>query len=182
MGQDKSYQPGPASGAEVRKDGQTWTLVLIRDLKHAPEKVWGALTEPGQLREWAPFDANTNLGQAGALVTLTTPGAPVPPVETRILRADPHRVLEFDWGGNSIRWELEKTDAGTRLTLWSNIDRRFIAMGAAGWHICLDVADRYLAGTPIGRLVGPDALKFDGWQRLRAEYAQQFGIASGGES
>jgi hypothetical protein len=48
-------------------------------------------------------------------------------------------------------------------------------MGAAGWHICLDVLDRLLAGTPIGRLVGGEAMKFD-WQRLNSEYAQQFGI------
>ncbi len=27
---------------------------------------------------------------------------------------------------------------------------------------------------PIGRIVGPEAMKFDGWQRLNAEYAQQF--------
>jgi len=28
---------------------------------------------------------------------------------------------------------------------------------------------------PIGRIVGPAAMKF-GWQRLNAEYAKQFGI------
>ena len=60
--------------------------------------------------------------------------------------------------------------AGTRLTLWHNIDRRFISMGAAGWHICFDVMDRFLGGNPIGRIVAGDAMKF-GWQRLNAEYA-----------
>ena len=73
-----------------------------------------------------------------------------------------------------MRWELERRGGGTRLTLWTSIDRRYISMGAAGWHVCLDVLDRALAGTPIGRLVGPDAMKFDGWQRLNAEYAKQF--------
>jgi hypothetical protein len=47
-------------------------------------------------------------------------------------------------------------------------------MGAAGWHICLDVLDRLVAGQPIGRIVGPEAMKFD-WQRLNVEYAKQFG-------
>jgi len=74
-----------------------------------------------------------------------------------------------------MRWELEAVGSGTRLTLWHNIDRRFISWGAAGWHICLDVLDRLLGGTPIGRIVGPGAMKF-GWQRLNAEYAQQFGV------
>ena len=84
-------------------------------------------------------------------------------------------MLEYNWGGNDIRWELEATGLGTRLTLWHNIDRRFISMGAAGWHICLDVLDHLLGGTPIGRIVGGEAMNF-GWSRLNSEYAQQFDI------
>ena len=74
-----------------------------------------------------------------------------------------------------MRWELEALDDGTRLTLWTNIGRRCISMGAAGWHICFDVLDRLLSGTPIGRIAGGDAMQF-GWQRLNAEYARQFGM------
>ena len=173
----EQYTPGPAGGAEVQKDGDNWTLVLVRELRHPPERVWQALTDPAQLREWAPFDADENLGIVGATVKLTTVGTPGPHVtETTVTRADAPRVLEYKWGGFDMRWELEATDGGTRLTLWTNIDRRFISMGAAGWHICFDVLDRYLAGQPIGRMVGPDVMKFEGWQRLNAEYAKQFGI------
>ena len=89
-------------------------------------------------------------------------------------------ALEYNWGDQEIRWQLEAIEAGTRLTLWTNIDRRFISMGAAGWHICLDVLDRHLSGTPIGRIVGGEAMKFGGWQRLNAEYAKQFGIETPG--
>jgi uncharacterized protein YndB with AHSA1/START domain len=173
------YAPGPASGAEVRKGGETWTLILVRELHHAPERVWQALTDPAHLREWAPFDADRSLGTVGARVNLTTVGAPTPQVsETTVTRADAPKLLEYKWGGFDMRWELEALDGGTRLTLWTSIGRRFIAMGAAGWHICLDVLDRLLSGTPLGRIVGPDALKFGGWQRLNAEYARQFGIES----
>jgi hypothetical protein len=77
---------------------------------------------------------------------------------------------------SDIRWELEASGGGTRLTLWHNIDRRFISWGAAGWHICFDVLERLLAGEPIGRIVGAEAMKFGGWQRLNAEYAKQFGV------
>lgn len=170
----KQYTPGPASGAQVRKDGEKWTLVLVRDLRHSPERVWQALTDPAQLREWAPFEAEGSLGTVGSTVKLTTVGAPTPYVsETTVTRADAPRVLEYTWG-DKIRWELEAVGRGTRLTLWTTIDRRFISMGAAGWHICFDVLDHLLGGTPIGRLVGVEALRFDGWQRLNAEYAKQF--------
>ena len=77
----KTYAPGPAAGAQVRKkDGEIWTLVLVRELRHSPEKVWQALTEPAQLREWAPFDADRSLGTVGSAVKLTTVGAPKPHV------------------------------------------------------------------------------------------------------
>jgi len=177
MSSREQYTPGAASGAEVRKDGEKWTLVLVRELSHPPATVWEALTDPEHLRAWCPFDSDRNLGTVGA-AKLTTVGAPTPLVsETQVKRADAPKLLEFNWGGQDIRWELEPQGAGgTRLTLWHNIDRRFIAMGAAGWHICFDVLDRLLTGEPIERMVGPDAMKFDGWQRLHAEYAKQFGV------
>jgi uncharacterized protein YndB with AHSA1/START domain len=176
MASREQYAPGAASGAEIRKDGDNWTLVLVRDLRHSPARVWEALTDPAHLREWAPFDSDRNLGTVGT-ATLSTVGAPTPHVtETHIKRADAPRALEFSWGGKDIRWELEPLSGGTRLTLWHNIDRGYIAMGAAGWHICFDVLQQFLAGEPIGRMVGPEAMKFGGWQRLNAEYARQFGI------
>jgi uncharacterized protein YndB with AHSA1/START domain len=176
MGSREQYTPGAAFGAEIQRDGEQWTLVLVRDLAHPPAKVWMALTEPEHLREWAPFDSDRNLGVVGS-AKLTTVGAAKPHVtETQIKRADAPRALEYNWGGGGVRWELEPRGGGTRLTLWTNIDRRFISMGAAGWHICFDVLDRHLAGQPIGRIVGPEAMNFGGWQRLNAEYAKRFGV------
>jgi uncharacterized protein YndB with AHSA1/START domain len=178
MSSRAKYAPGAAAGARVRKDGDTWTLILVRELRHSPAKVWDALTDPAQLREWAPFDADRNLGATGP-ATLSTVGSPTPQVSAvSVRRAEAPRVLEYDWGGNELRWELEPVGKGTRLTLWHNIGRRFVSMGAAGWHICFDVLDRLLAGHPIGRIVGGEAMKFD-WQRLNAEYAEQLGIEAG---
>ena len=166
----EQYIPGPASGAQIRKDdGEKWTLILVRELRHSPEKVWQALTDPAHLREWAPFEVDASMGAVGT-VKLKWLGAPAP-LETRVTRADAPRVLEY----NDTRWELESAGSGTRLTLWTKIDRRFISMGAAGWHIAFDVLDHLLSGTPIGRIAGGDAVKFSGWQRLNAEYAEQFG-------
>src|ERR1035441_6289496 len=61
MNDREQYAPGPASGAEVRKDGEKWTLILVRELRHTPEKVWQALTDAAHLsrmgalrRRWEP--------------------------------------------------------------------------------------------------------------------------------
>ena len=93
MSRRDQYTPGPASGAEVRKDGEQWTLVLVRELAHPPAKVWDALTDPEHLRQWAPFDANRNLASVGA-AQLTTVGTPQPMVsETQVKRA--RRVAQY---------------------------------------------------------------------------------------
>ena len=165
----EQYVPGPATGAQVRKGGEKWTLILVRELRHSPEKVWQALTDPAQLHEWAPFDVDGSLGKVGT-VNLTWVGTPKP-LETKVTRADAPKLLEYD----DTRWELEAHNGGTRLTLWHNIDRRFVSWGAAGWHISFDVLNRLLSGTPIPRVCGGDAMKLGGWQRLVAEYAKQFG-------
>jgi uncharacterized protein YndB with AHSA1/START domain len=177
----EQYTPGPASGAQVQKDGEKWTLIVVRELRHPPAMVWQALTDPAHLSAWAPFDADRNLAAEGP-VKFSMVGTPKSQVfETTVKRAEAPRLLEYNWGGNDLRWELETLGGGTRLTLWHNIDRRFISWGAAGWHICFDVLDRLLAGEPMGRIAGPDAMKF-GWQRLNIEYAKQFGVEAPGWS
>jgi len=166
----EQYTPGPAYGAQVRKGGEKWTLILVRELRHPPEKVWQALTDPAHLREWAPFETDGSLGKVGT-VNLTWMGTTMT-LETTVTRADAPNVLEY----NDTRWELEAISGGTRLTLWHNIDRRYISWGAAGWHICFDVLGRLLDGDPIARIAGAEVMQFDGWQRLRAEYSDQFDL------
>ena len=170
MTEPRPYEPGPANLARVVKDGEKWTLVLVRELRHSPEKVWQALIDPAQLREWAPFVTDGSLGALGT-VQLTWVGTPTP-IETKVTRVEAPKALEY----GDMRWELEPSGGGTRLTLWAKINRGFVSMGAAGWHISFDVLDHLLSGTPIGRIVGPEAIKFGGWQQLNAEYAKQFGI------
>jgi hypothetical protein len=179
MAAGEAYAPGPASEARVKKNGEKWTLILVRELRHPPEKVWLALTDPAHLREWAPFDADENLAEPGPVkLTWMATGRTT---EARVARAEAPRLLEF----GDMRWELEPLPSlrgdsgsgfGTRLRLWHSIDRRFVTWGAAGWHICFDVLDRLLSGTPLGRLIGPAAMQNSGWQRLTAEYAKQFGV------
>ena len=123
--------------------------MLVKELRHPPEKVWQALTDPAQLREWAPFDAERQHGDRRRHGEAHHRGSAVAARDRnhRDARRRP-QVLEYNWGGFDMRWELDAVAGGTRLTLWTNIDRRYIAMGAAGWHLCLDVLDRLLSGQP----------------------------------
>lgn len=97
------------AGRRYERTGENWTLILVRELRHPPEKVWQALTDPAHLREWAPFDADGRLSTVGATVKLTTVGAPTPHVtETKVTRADAPKVLVYNWGGNDMRWESRR--------------------------------------------------------------------------
>ena len=100
------YTPGPASGAQVRKDGEKWTLILVRELRHPPEKVWQALTDPAHLREWAPFEADGNLGTVEHGEAHHGGSAHAAVTETTVTRADAPKLLEYNGvatisGGNS---------------------------------------------------------------------------------
>ncbi len=170
MADRAQYTPGPAN-AQVQKNGEKWTLIQVRELHHSPEKVWQALTDPAHLREWAPFEVDGSLATVGATVKLTWVGTPTS-LPITVTRADAPKHLEY----NDYRWELEPLGGGTRLTLWASIDRRFISMGAAGWHISLDVLESVLSGSPMARIAGMEAMKFSGWQRLNGEYAKLFGV------
>jgi uncharacterized protein YndB with AHSA1/START domain len=175
----QTYEPGPAYGADIQKNGETWTLVLVRTLRHPPDMVWEALTDPAQLHQWAPFDVDRNLGSAGP-VKLSTVGTPTPYVSDSVVKhVDPPNSIEYTWGENEMRWELQPVANGTKLTLWANINRKYIAMGAAGWHIAFDVLDNFLDGHSIPRMAGGDAMKVGGFQRLQGEYSRQFKLETG---
>jgi uncharacterized protein YndB with AHSA1/START domain len=150
----------------------------VRELRHPPERVWRALTDPEELRQWAPFDADRDLGRTGA-ATLTMAGGEEPETfAASVRRAEPVTLLEYTWGEDLLRWELEPIGSGTRLTLRHTVDdETWMPMVAAGWHICLDVADTLMAGEPIGRIVADDARNY-GWERLNDAYAARFGIPS----
>jgi uncharacterized protein YndB with AHSA1/START domain len=166
------FDPGPPAEVRYVSAGHRWTLVFVRDLRHPPEKVWAALTEPGQLREWAPFTASRDLSQTGALTLTMIDGDVSEDLPASVRHADPPELLEYTWGDDVLRWELAATASGTRLTLQHTLDDRdMLAKVAAGWHICLVVAERLLAGDSIGPIRGAEAKNF-GWEELRDAYAE----------
>jgi uncharacterized protein YndB with AHSA1/START domain len=176
----KTYQPGPAGDIQAELEGTRWTLIFVRELRHPPQRVWSALTEPRELREWAPFDSDRDLGTLGAATLTMAGGDGSEKSPAAVRRADPPVLLEYTWDDDVLRWELEPTAPGTRLTLRHTVgDKDWIPRVAAGWHICLDVADQMMAGQPLGRIVAHEA-KQHGWEQLNAAYSSQLGIVNAG--
>ncbi|GAA1821696.1 SRPBCC family protein [Planosporangium flavigriseum] len=170
------FEPGPLAEVDCRSDEDRWTLVFVRDLRHPPEKVWAALTEPAQLREWAPYTVDRNLGRTGDATLTMIDSDTSMDLAASVRRAEPPTLLEYTWGADLLRWELTPTGDGTRLTLHHTVaDRDWVPKVAAGWHLCLVVAQHLLDGEPITPIRGEDALNY-GWGDLHDAYAEKLGI------
>jgi uncharacterized protein YndB with AHSA1/START domain len=175
MNRDR-YRPGPLAHVSYEQEGDRFTLVFVRNLAHPPRTVWAALTDPAKLAQWAPFTADRNLDQTGDVTLTMIDGDQETELAASVTRVEPRERLEYTWGGDRLRWELEPTSEGTRLTLRHALsDRDFVPKVAAGWHLCLDVADHLLGGDAIGAIRGQDALNF-GFQDLSAAYSAELGI------
>lgn len=169
----EAFDPGPLADVHTEQGEGTWTLVLTRELRHAPAMVWAALTEPGQLEAWAPFTTDRDLGSPGDATLTMVDGEVREDMPATVVRAEVPRLLEYTWGPDLLRWELEPTAAGTRLTLrHQTADPDMVPKLAAGWHLCLVVAERLLDGNPIGPIRGRDATNY-GWDDLNEAYAKR---------
>jgi uncharacterized protein YndB with AHSA1/START domain len=176
-----TFEPGPLAEVDCTADEDRWTLVFVRDLRHSPEKVWVALTDPAHLREWAPYDASRDLGGLGDVTLTMIDGDTSEELPASVTRAEPPTLLEYTLGTDLLRWELAANGAGTRLTLRHTVqDREWVPKVAAGWHICLVVAEHLLDGEPIGPIRGAEAQRF-GWQELHDAYAETLGITGTGQ-
>lgn len=175
-----SFEAGPLADVECRSDAGRWTLVFVRDVRHPPEKVWAALTDPEQLREWAPYTADRNLGHPGDATLTMIDGEVTVDLAATVSHAEPPTLLEYTLGTDVLRWELAPIDSGTRLTLQHTVqDRDWVPKVAAGWHLCLVVAEYLLDGRPVGPIRGQGARRF-GWDELHDAYAERLGIAGTG--
>jgi uncharacterized protein YndB with AHSA1/START domain len=152
---------------ELEQIGGAWQLRFTRSLRHPPERVWRALTDATELEAWFPTTIEGEL-VTGASLKFGFRDEPYDPLDGVMLACEPNRLMEFRWGDDLLRITLEPDGAGTRLTLvdvLSDIGKG--ARDAAGWHVCLDNLERWLAGEPTG--------EGNEWEPLNLEYASRFG-------
>jgi uncharacterized protein YndB with AHSA1/START domain len=130
----------------LSRQGDRWTLRFTRRLAHPREKVWRAVTEPEHLAVWYP-QAIVGDRKAGAPLRFVSSAGDGFDGQMRVF--DPPSVVEFTWGPDLLRIELEADGPGTLLTLTDTFDDLGkAARDAAGWHECLDRLVSDLDGTP----------------------------------
>ena len=145
-------------------------LRFVRHLAHPPEKVWRAITEPEHLKAWFPDTIVVSEWEVGAPLRFEHAAVPEGGFDGEVLAVEPQSLLEFRWGTDVIRLEMEPDGDGTRLTLLDTIDELGkAARDAAGWHVCLDHLEHHLDGTT------PDWTGSDRWRAIHPGYVEQLG-------
>jgi uncharacterized protein YndB with AHSA1/START domain len=100
----------------METDTNTRTVVKERELCHAPEKVWHALTQRHLMEEWLMrsdfkpevghrFDLEAEWGKVSCVV----------------LAVEPHKTLSYSWAAHGLEsvvtWTLTQTATGTHLKM-----------------------------------------------------------------
>jgi uncharacterized protein YndB with AHSA1/START domain len=124
-------------------------LRLERRYRHPVERVWRAISEPGELAHWFVADA------------------PLQVVE----RVEP-RLLVATWFGDAVRFELQPDGDGCLLVFTHAFaDRDVAARTAAGWDRCFARLDALLAGVPMS-----ESVSLELWPLVHERYAETFEV------
>ena len=102
---------------------QTESISFEFDLRHPPEKVWRALTDPALLSEWLlpVIDLKLHPGASFAFKTQPHPGWDGT-VDCQLLEIEPMRKLSYTWVVGEmldtvVTFTLTPTPSGTRMSL-----------------------------------------------------------------
>ena len=144
-------------------------LRFSRLLAHPPERVWRAITEPEHLKAWFPDTIEVTSWTPGATLHFRHEGG-LYAFDGRVLSVEPERALEFTWGPDTLRLELEPDGEGTRLILLDTLEAvGKAARDGAGWHVCLDHLEHDLDGTT------PQWSSSERWRAVHPEYVAALG-------
>ena len=111
-------------------------IVLRRRFPHPVDRVWRAVSEPGELAQWMP----------------AYKGGPI--------ESEAPRLIAWDSNGHYVRIELAPDGDGT----WMTFTHRFegeAAPFASGWELYLGRLDHLLLGAPIGEQEIHDERRFE---------------------
>jgi uncharacterized protein YndB with AHSA1/START domain len=164
---------------QTTADGRE-TLRFERRLAHPPERVWRAVTDPAELRQWFPTEVvyEPRVGAPMQFDFGGEHGLDVWPGE--VLEFDPPRVFAFAWAEDVLRFEVSAAEGGTLLVFTHNFPHQAgkPARDAAGWETCLEA----FAGLLDGTAAPPDP---GAWSRHAEAYVERFGalaVDGGGDA
>jgi uncharacterized protein YndB with AHSA1/START domain len=132
----------------------TRSLVIEKEMPHAPEKVWRALTQGPLIKEWLmDNDFQPTVGHK-----FSFRATPVPNwngvVESEVLMVEPPTRLSYSWGSmgleSVVNWTLTATSTGTLVRMEQTgfrSDQDANYQGASyGWRKFIGGLERVVGG------------------------------------
>ncbi|HET7628222.1 MAG TPA: metalloregulator ArsR/SmtB family transcription factor [Bacillales bacterium] len=162
--------------AVIMKREGGWTARFDRPMKHSLEKVWAVLTENDKLKQWMPNLEIIKLGSGGTIKFHMNDGTGSS-FDIAITDYEAHSHLQYEWGDGSVRFELNEQPDGCLLVLKEFIPEvtDHTPKDLAGWHVCLDLFGRLLAGESTD-------FPMHEWEQWHAEYVERLKDVSADEN
>ena len=138
---------------------ETLSVVVEREIPHAPEKIWRALTQPHLIEEWL-MKSDFKLAM-GHRFQFRADYLPNGALDCEVLVVEPNKMLSYTWNSVSdnaafkvnsvVTWTLTPTSTGTHLRMEQSgfrPDQRQAYGGAkAGWQQFLAKLEQVVART-----------------------------------
>jgi uncharacterized protein YndB with AHSA1/START domain len=161
-------------GSYVEQNGRP-AVRFERGYPHPVERVWAAITEPGQLVRWFPSAVEMEPRVGGAVRFSGDPYSEGSSGE--VLTWDPPHRLAFTWGPDELHLTLDDDgDGRCRLVLVDVLsDRSTAARNGGGWHVCLAELTKLLDGVPSK---GPHSEDAEPWEPIYRAHVEA-GLPSG---
>ncbi|MEQ6354754.1 SRPBCC family protein [Lysinibacillus sp. M3] len=153
--------------ATIQKQQNNYVVKFNRPLSHSVDAVWAVLTENEKLQKWMNNLEIIDLRKNGKIHFNMNDGTNAFQ-EITITDYVEKEVLEFDWGKDTVRFELSPSGSGSILVLLESIGEltEHTPKDLAGWHICLGLLSDLLNGTVH------EEFPMEEWQKWFAEYKQ----------
>ena len=133
-----------------------------RLLDHSVENVWLMLMDNRELEKWFK-ELRVGNPRKGGFMKFDMQDGKFEKLE--IFEHEIHSILEFDWFGDVVRFELHPHQKGCLMIFTEKFKTITpqTTKDLAGWHVCLDVIKSLLDGEPI------DSREED-WKKAHSNY------------
>jgi uncharacterized protein YndB with AHSA1/START domain len=142
---------------ETTERGQAESISFEFDLKHSPQKVWRALTDPVLLAEWLlpVLDLKLEPGAEFSFKAQPQPGWDGN-VNCRMLEIEAQRKLSYTWQVGEmdtvVTFTVTPTDSGTHLALlhtgFTPLQKQNFGGARYGWRMMNEKLVEVLAKSP----------------------------------
>lgn len=150
--------------AAIQQLEQGYVARNERQIKHSVQDVWAMLTDNAKLDKWFQELSVGELREGGFMKFDMSEGKFE---ELEIVAYAVHSVLEFDWFGDIVRFELQPEQEGCLLIFKENFSviTDQTIKDLAGWHVCLNVIESLLDNKP-------NHTRANDWQEWYQQYEQ----------